>query len=259
MNTLPKHDASICLVHAFCNYQAIKILKNDTNTYVADIVKDFLGTINRGNSWSDQGFKNIHHFYNPKSKKGILGLTGADTELINYFDQALDAYKKKATSNFFFYIGAVLHIIQDMCVPQHVFGRLLHGHREYEDWVVNHYMDYGIDAGAQYDFIGHIGGDDFVLITDMDSVDGLCSYIIDLFDKGILSYYSPADADNGYIVCNDRQGKLSKIPIMSISIAVIENKNNYKNHLEISEKAAELKKYAKSLAGSVYVKERRQH
>lgn len=113
--------------------------------------------------------------------------------------------------------------------------------------------------GSTYDFIGHIGGDDFVLITDMDSVDGLCSYIIDLFDKGILSYYSPADADNGYIVCNDRQGKLSKIPIMSISIAVIENKNNYKNHLEISEKAAELKKYAKSLAGSVYVRERRQN
>ena len=152
MNTLPKYDVSICLVHAFCNHQAIKILKNDTNTCIADVIKDFLGTINRGNSWSDQGFKNIHHFYNPKSKKGILGLTGADAELINYFDQALDAYKKKATSNFFFFIGAVMHIIQDMCVPHHVFGMLLKGHKEYEDWVVNHYMDYGIDAGAQYDY-----------------------------------------------------------------------------------------------------------
>lgn len=112
-------------------------------------------------------------------------------------------------------------------------------------------------VGSKYDFIGHIGGDDFVLITSIDSVDDICKNIIASFDKGILSYYTHEDINNGYIVSSDRQGNITKIPIMSISIAVVENKNNFNSHLEISEKAAELKKYAKSRSKSVYVKDRR--
>ena len=108
------------------------------------------------------------------------------------------------------------------------------------------------------DFIGHIGGDDFILITTPDKVDSLCKEAISNFDRQIPSLYSSEDRKNGYIISKNRQGETKKFPLMSISIAVITNVHTKITHLaQIGELGAELKKYAKSLKGSVYVKNKR--
>ncbi|HEX9058986.1 MAG TPA: response regulator [Clostridia bacterium] len=108
------------------------------------------------------------------------------------------------------------------------------------------------------DFIGHIGGDDFVVITLPDVDSKLCEDIIRDFDRKVVSLYSKKDRENGYIVSTNRQGQTMKFPIMSISLSVVSNeKRVLENHVRVAEIAAELKKKAKSISGSSYVKDRR--
>ncbi len=114
--------------------------------------------------------------------------------------------------------------------------------------------------GSSKDFIGHIGGDDFIVITTPTCVDPICDGIISDFDKKILSIYSQADRENGYIVTANRQGEDIKYPIISISMAVVCNAHrDIASSLQVSEIAADLKKMAKTFSGSVYVKDRRRN
>ena len=67
------------------------------------------------------------------------------------------------------------------------------------------------------------------------------------------------DQKRGYIISENRQGQEMQFPIMTISIAVVNNERGViKDHIRVGELAAELKAYAKSLPGSVCVVDRRQ-
>ncbi|MCX7842236.1 MAG: response regulator [Clostridia bacterium] len=112
--------------------------------------------------------------------------------------------------------------------------------------------------GSSRDFVGHIGGDDFIIISTPETDVKICEGIIRDFDRKILTLYSPEDREKGCISTTNRQGKVMNFPIMSISIAVVTNeRRNLENHLHVAEVAAELKKKAKSISGSVYVRDRR--
>ncbi|MCJ7602852.1 MAG: GGDEF domain-containing protein, partial [Desulfobulbaceae bacterium] len=112
--------------------------------------------------------------------------------------------------------------------------------------------------GTYDDFVGHIGGDDFAIIVKPANYKKICETIIRGFDLKMLSFYKPEDKIRGYIEGVTRQGLKVRSPLMSISIAVVTNENVRKmNYIEVAEIAAELKEHAKSLAGSVYVVNRR--
>lgn len=114
------------------------------------------------------------------------------------------------------------------------------------------------EEGNPDDFIGHIGGDDFVIVTTPSVSDKLCKKIIDFFERSVSSFYSPADQKKGYIIASDRQGKEQKIPFLSISIGVVTNEFRKIEHVaQIGEIGAELKAYAKSMERSNYVKDKR--
>jgi len=114
------------------------------------------------------------------------------------------------------------------------------------------------ELGNKDDFIGHIGGDDFIAITTPDKLEGICKAIINQFDSTIPLFYSSEDRRQGFVVTKDRTNREMKYPIMTISIAVVSNENReIQNHWLVAEIAAELKKYAKFKTGSVYVKDRR--
>ena len=107
------------------------------------------------------------------------------------------------------------------------------------------------EKGASQDFIGHIGGDYFVIITTPDKVDGLCKKIIVDFNSMVPELYNKEDLEKGYIIGQDRKKKTKKIPLLSISIGVVTNEKRKITHVgEIGELGAELKEYAKSLPGS---------
>lgn len=112
--------------------------------------------------------------------------------------------------------------------------------------------------GSPDDFVGHVGGDDFVFITTPEHARLVCEEIIARFDKRIPEFYDPKDREKGSIPGKTRQGVEQRFPIMTISIAVVTNeRRKLDNPIQVSEIAAELKTYAKSLPKSVFVVDRR--
>ena len=114
------------------------------------------------------------------------------------------------------------------------------------------------DHGGEDDFIGHIGGDDFVVISTPDSCRNICQAVIDTFDMTIPDFYSATDRHRGHITGENRQGDEVEFPLASISIAVVTNeKNKLLNHIQFGETAAEIKAIAKSETGSVFIMDQR--
>ena len=112
--------------------------------------------------------------------------------------------------------------------------------------------------GDGNDFIGHIGGDDFVVITKPELFEKICSAITTNFDKRVLDHYDEKIRKRGYIIWESRRGEQVTFPIASLSIAVVTNsKREFTNYLQFGEVAAEVKKRAKSILGSVCVVDRR--
>lgn len=115
------------------------------------------------------------------------------------------------------------------------------------------------DLGCSDYFLGHIGGDDFILILKPGISRLLAKQIIDNFNKEIRELYNRDDLSKGYIEVYNRRGYLEDFPIMSISIAAITSAGRkFDNYLKIGEIAAELKKAAKRNKGSSVVFDRTQ-
>lgn len=107
-------------------------------------------------------------------------------------------------------------------------------------------------------FIGHIGGDDFIYIMDIELIENTSRIIVEQFDKIISIFYEQADRDKGFIESIDRRGKRSEFDIMTLSIVITHNKTRDFHHYgEISAILAEMKQYAKSIKGSSWMIDKR--
>jgi diguanylate cyclase (GGDEF)-like protein len=111
----------------------------------------------------------------------------------------------------------------------------------------------------QGSFIGHVGGDDFVFIIDTALVEEAATDIIKAFDSLIPGMYDPADMKQGFIKSFDRKGISSQFPVMGLSIGIVETRGRAFTHYgEVTEIAAEMKKFAKRFTGSCYRTDQRQ-
>ena len=109
-----------------------------------------------------------------------------------------------------------------------------------------------------HNFVGHIGGDDFVALVDTDNYEELCQNIILEFDTKILDYFSEDDKEKGYLEVPNRKGIIEEFPLVSISVGIVEvTKGRFHNILEIGEVGAQVKHLAKSTPGSAYAINRR--
>ncbi len=107
-------------------------------------------------------------------------------------------------------------------------------------------------------FVGHIGGDDFIYIIPSRQAPQICEAVLKVFDTLVPHRYHRHDRERGSIVTTNRRGEMERFALLSISIAVVINRNNMFSHAgEMSRMLADLKKFAKSLPGSNYVIERR--
>jgi diguanylate cyclase (GGDEF)-like protein len=114
------------------------------------------------------------------------------------------------------------------------------------------------ECGQKDDFVGHIGGDDFVVLTTPEKYLVVAEKIIELFDGSIQGFYDAEDRKQGYIVSSDRNNNIQKFPFMTISLAVISTANTKITHYgQLSQTAAELKKLAKRENKSAFVVDRR--
>jgi PleD family two-component response regulator len=112
--------------------------------------------------------------------------------------------------------------------------------------------------GGRGDFVGHIGGDDFVIVTSLDRAEFIGRHIIDEFDKGSLVLMHEEDIRKGYLEIRNRLGEIKRVPLMSLTIALVLNDGERLKHFaQVSDIASELKKFGKGMTGSVVVRERR--
>lgn len=107
------------------------------------------------------------------------------------------------------------------------------------------------ESSFEAELMGHIGGDDFVLVFHKWEIKNICEQIIELFDQTIKDLYSDSDWKNGYILSRNRNGVEERFPIASLSITVITNQNkNFKTMNEFSKTIAEFKKVSKQIEGN---------
>ena len=110
------------------------------------------------------------------------------------------------------------------------------------------------EHGGDGAFLGHIGGDDFVVLTTPERAGAVCREIISNFDRVIPLYYDREDRERGFIEAADRYGTRRKFPILSLSIATVAAPpGRFGAHADLARAASELKERAKRLQGSVHL------
>jgi diguanylate cyclase (GGDEF)-like protein len=112
--------------------------------------------------------------------------------------------------------------------------------------------------GAVENFLGHIGGDDFLILTGSDCAEELGEEIISEFRTAVGNLYDPADRERGYVEVRNRLHHLERFPLMSLTIALVSTDRMPVTHLaQLIDIAQELKAHGKGIPGSVLVGERR--
>lgn len=108
--------------------------------------------------------------------------------------------------------------------------------------------------GSAEDFVGHIGGDDFVFVLDgYDRCDSICRALLEAFNQLFPQFYNETDRARGYIETKNRKNETELFPLMSVSIAVITNKHRVLTNVgEIAQLASEVKKIVKARPGNQY-------
>jgi diguanylate cyclase (GGDEF)-like protein len=115
-----------------------------------------------------------------------------------------------------------------------------------------------MEAGEPAPFLGHIGGDDFVVVCLPEQAEPLAKRVVDVFDSSAPRLHDPTDADRGYIEITDRQGKARRFPLVSVSIGVaMSGTRMFADKREVVDVATEMKKVAKATVGSSVAIDRR--
>ncbi len=110
-------------------------------------------------------------------------------------------------------------------------------------------------------FLGHIGGDDFVLMIQVQDIEKVGACIIRKFDEGVQQFYSEKDLAQGGIIAEDRQGKTNEFPIVSISMGGVKIlRGDFTRYVEVAAACSEVKHEAKCIDGSnLFIDKRSQH
>ncbi len=114
---------------------------------------------------------------------------------------------------------------------------------------------------ATHDFIGHIGGDDFIMVMQSPDWEQRCNRALAAFGLNSLGLYLPEHRVTGGYMTGDRQGRLVHHPLPTLSIGVTwVNPKLFNSHHEVAEAASVAKKQAKeTLGNSLFVERRRLH
>ena len=113
--------------------------------------------------------------------------------------------------------------------------------------------------GGDRDFVGHIGGDDFVIITVPERATEIAEVVRTEFDARVVEQYDPEDRERGFItVHSSRQGGVQNFEVVSITVLIVTNTTRDIQHsAQVADVAKELKKIGKAVRGSCVIPDRR--
>lgn len=99
------------------------------------------------------------------------------------------------------------------------------------------------ELGTPQDFIGHVGGDDFVVITEAGRAEAIAQTLRQRFAEEVGTHYAFSDRERGYLVLTDREGNEKRIPLMSLAIGIVRAGDSIFNDIrELTEIAAEVRR-----------------
>ncbi len=115
-----------------------------------------------------------------------------------------------------------------------------------------------LELGDPGDFVGQIGGDDFLIVTTPVRIASLCARLLARWDNESRALYDAEDLARGYLFALDRQGQRQRYPLVNLSIGVVTNERRpITSTAEVSQIAAEVKRAAKGLPGSAWYVDQR--
>jgi diguanylate cyclase (GGDEF)-like protein len=115
-----------------------------------------------------------------------------------------------------------------------------------------------MDAGKPTPFLGHVGGDDFVIVCDVAQAEPLCASVLSAFDEAAPKLHDADDAERGHMVLADRQGNPRRYPLVSVSAGVASTeRRHFADYRQIVAVATEMKNVAKAEPGSAVAVDRR--
>lgn len=107
-------------------------------------------------------------------------------------------------------------------------------------------------------FVGHVGGDDFVVVCRSQGVDGFCQKLLARFDEEVKTFHEAEAVHLGYYEASDRIGRRRRFPLLSLSLAVVSTRSRViVSYGQLVSIASEVKKKAKEVRGSSYFMDRR--
>ncbi|MBU2549702.1 MAG: EAL and GGDEF domain-containing protein [Proteobacteria bacterium] len=114
------------------------------------------------------------------------------------------------------------------------------------------------ETGRDQDFIGHVGGDDFIIVSAHERAEAIGQFIMERFEEEAPKYYNEEHRKTGCITAIGRDGIRREFGFVSVSIGIIDFDFQGSFTLnELSERAAMVKKFAKSKWGNSCVRDRR--
>jgi diguanylate cyclase (GGDEF)-like protein len=112
--------------------------------------------------------------------------------------------------------------------------------------------------GGEEGFVGHIGGDDFVVLSSCEAAEPIGEEIIEKFNTAALQLYDEEDRSRGHVDVLNRRHVVERFPLMSVTLALVSTDRVPVTHLaQLIDVAQELKAHGKGIPGSVMVGERR--
>jgi diguanylate cyclase (GGDEF)-like protein len=107
-------------------------------------------------------------------------------------------------------------------------------------------------------FVGHVGGDDFIVMAPTARAEELACRIVRDFDAGVPALHDAEDASRGFLEIRTRAGAVESVPLITLTVAlIVDAHGRFAHPAALSDTLAELKRFGKTMTGSVVVKERR--
>lgn len=114
------------------------------------------------------------------------------------------------------------------------------------------------ELSVQEGFVGHIGGDDFMVTLGNQAAMDYIEALISRFEEKVKTFYTAEDVAAGFIRTKNRRGEAVDFPIMTLSVVGVNlAQGHYPNYFRISDICAELKHHAKNIPGSTVLIDRR--
>lgn len=106
------------------------------------------------------------------------------------------------------------------------------------------------ELGTTSDFIGHAGGDNFIIITTENKADAIKSRLKERFDQEVRTHYNFMDREQGFVNAPSREGTTVRVPFMTMSVGVVSpSRHTFADIREITELAAEARRQDSATGG----------